>query len=311
MKLDQALVNYTVKININEGKSSHTVSSYTEDLKQYFLYLKKLGISDTRQIDDGIIESFLALQAETKKPASLARMSASIRSFHHFITFRYDEFDPSLNIEVHRGVKSLPIFATVAELNHLMNSFDDSDPEQLLDHAILELIYTCGLRVSEACSITCNRVDLETGIARVLGKGNKERIVPIPVGSIPILKNYRDLVRPVYEKKRINNFFINRLGRCVNNRYVERLLQMKCNEINIQKHLTPHKLRHSYATHMLQGGADLRSIQEMLGHSDIQTTEIYTHVQNEQVFKDYAKYNPEENAGELKVEIDPKKFERK
>ena len=172
MKLDQALENFIVEINTNEGKSPRTVSSYTEDLEEYFSYLTEQGIKETKQIDDGLIESFLAVQAKNKKPASIARMSASIRSFHHFMTFRYDENDPSLNIEVHRGIKSLPVFATVNELNRLMDSFDDSDPKQMLDHAILEMIYTCGLRVSEACNMTSNRVNLETGIVREIGRAH-------------------------------------------------------------------------------------------------------------------------------------------
>lgn len=310
MDIDKALRSFLTEINVNEGKSMHTVSSYHEDLNQYVDYLKQQQITDTKDIDDGLIESFLAFQSEIKKTSSIARMSASIRSFHHYVAERYEESDPSLIMEVHHGGRSLPIFATVDELNRLMDSFDDSDPRQLLDHAILELIYSCGLRVSEACNMTCNRLDLDIGIARVLGKGNKEREVPIAKGSIAVLKQYRDIVRPVFEKGRTNLFFINRLGKPITSKHVEVLMQNKCRELNLHKHLTPHKLRHSYATHMLQGGADLRSIQEMLGHSNIGTTEIYTHVQNEQVFRDYNEYNPEEDASHLDIKIDPKKFKK-
>jgi len=293
MKLDRALQQYVVEINVNEGKSLRTVSSYRQDLTEYLAYLKKRGIQDTEEIDDGLIEAFLAVQSEAKKSTSVVRMSASIRSFHHFLAFRYDENDPSLNLEVKKDQKTLPVFATVHEISALMDSFDDGDPQQLFQHALLEMIYSCGLRVSEACSMTMNQVNLETGIIRVLGKGNKERNVPIAHGSIAVLKQYRDIVRPVYLKRSSNLFFLNRLGRRVTPRSVELLMAEKCRELGIEKHLTPHKLRHSYATHLLQGGADLRSIQEMLGHSDIQTTEIYTHVQNAQIQKDYAKYHPE------------------
>lgn len=293
MKLDRALQQYIVEINVNEGKSLRTVSSYREDLKEYLEYLEKWNIHDTEEIDDGIIESFLAVQSKHKKSASIVRMTASIRSFHHFLAFRYEEEDPSQNLEVKKDQRTLPVFATVNEISTLMDSFDDADPQQLFQHALLEMIYSCGLRVSEACSLTLNQVNLDTGIVRVLGKGEKERTVPIARGSVKVLRQYRDVVRPVYMKRSTNLFFLNRLGRRVTPRSVELLMEQKCVELGFKKHLTPHKLRHSYATHLLQGGADLRSIQEMLGHSDIQTTEIYTHVQNAQIQKDYAKYHPE------------------
>ena len=297
MKLEKALEQYLTHIQINEGLSLRTVKSYQSDLNQYFSYLKEEGITDTKKISDQVIEDYLIESRKKKSATSISRLAASIRSFHHYLSFMYDENDPSLNIEVHRGEKKLPIFCTVEEINRLMSSFDDSIPKEALDHAILELIYACGLRVSEAVSLTINRVDLETGLVRVLGKGNKERVVPIATGSIPTIKHYLLVVRPLYLKRKSNLFFINRFGKKVTTRYVETMLKLKCDEVGIKKHITPHKLRHSYATHLLQGGADLRSIQEMLGHSDIQTTEIYTHVQNKHVFESYEKFHPGFNKG--------------
>ena len=292
MKLTDALKRYLTELTVNEGKSVRTVKSYESDLKQYISFLEAEGIKDTKKISGDLVEGFIIEQSLSKKGTSLSRMAASIRSFHQYLSYLYDEKDPSLNIEVHRGVKSLPGFASVDEINALMASFDDSNPEQLFHHALLELIYSCGMRVSEATSITVNRVDLETGMVRILGKGNKERIVPIPRGSIPVLERYLHLVRPVYLKKNTNLFFINRFGRKVTRESVEKLLRDKCTELGFQAHITPHKLRHSYATHLLQGGADLRAIQEMLGHSDIKTTEIYTHVANRQMFESYARFHP-------------------
>ena len=292
MKLTDALKRYLTELNVNEGKSVRTVKSYESDLKQYLSFLEAEGIKDTKKISGDLIEEFIMEQSLSKKGTSLSRMAASIRSFHQYLSYLYDEKDPSLNIEVHRGVKSLPVFASVDQINTLMASFDDSNPEQLFQHALLELIYSCGMRVSEATSITVNRVDLDTCMVRILGKGNKERIVPIPRGSIPVLERYLHLVRPVYLKKNTNLFFLNRFGRKVTRESVEKLLREKCAELGFQEHITPHKLRHSYATHLLQGGADLRAIQEMLGHSDIKTTEIYTHVANRQMFESYARFHP-------------------
>lgn len=292
MKLDEALKEYLMHIRINEGKSRRTGISYEEDLKQYIAWLKEEGISDTGKITSDMVEDFIVEQQQTKASSSIVRMASSIRSFHRDLAFMHDEKDPSLNLEVHKDTKTLPVFCTVDEINQLMGSFNDENPREYLDHAILEMIYACGLRVSEVTSLTLNRVDLDAGKCRVLGKGDKERIVPIPDGSIAFLKGYRDIVRPVFLKGRSNLFFLNRFGRKITSKYVENLLAQKCNELNFKKHITPHKLRHSYATHMLQGGADLRTIQEILGHSNIATTEIYTHVQNRQLFDSYEKYHP-------------------
>ncbi|MBR2066655.1 MAG: tyrosine-type recombinase/integrase, partial [Solobacterium sp.] len=238
------------------------------------------------------IEDFIHAQAKTKAQNSLVRMAASIRSFHHYLAFMYNEEDPSLNLSVNKGIKSLPIFCTVDEIKQLMTSFDDQKPLEMMQHCLLEMIYACGLRVSEVCNLTINRIDLDTGKLRVLGKGDKERIIPIPKASIPLFKEYRDVTRPILVKKKNTYFFINRLGNPITPRSIEYLLEHKCSELGFKKHITPHKLRHSYATHMLQGGADLRSIQEILGHSNISTTEIYTHIENKQLFDTYEQYHP-------------------
>lgn len=289
MKLDKAFQQYLVHLKVNQGKSQRTISAYEQDLRQYIDWLEENEIHDTKKITSQLIQSYLVQQHSFKSSNSIVRMAASIRSFHQDLAFMYDEHDPSLTIEVHRDHEVLPVYCTVDEITKLMNSFDDKDPKQYTDHALLEIIYACGLRVSECVSLTLNRVDLDTGMLRVLGKGNKERLVPIPKGSLAFLKYYRDVIRNGYLKKKTNLFFINQYGRKVTTKYIENLLVEKCTECNFQKHITPHKLRHSYATHLLQGGADLRSIQEMLGHSDIQTTQIYTHVQNKQVFDAYEK----------------------
>ena len=312
MKTEQALERYRVQLTMNEGKSPRTVSSYLQDLGLYLDYLKEQGICDTDDIRPSDVETFITMQSEHKAPSSIARMASSIRSFHHFLSFLYEIPDPTISLEVHRGPSRLPVYGTVEEIRNLLGSFDDSDPRQCLYHAILEIIYSCGLRVSEAVGLTLNRVDLETGFVRVEGKGNKERIVPIPYGSIPILKHYRDVVRPLNEKKKSNLFFVNRLGRRVTTQSVEEVMRRKKAELGMKKKLTPHKLRHSYATHMLEGGADLRSIQEMLGHSSISTTQIYTHTGNETLRKSYDAYHPGELNEDLgNIEVRPWKKQKK
>ena len=300
MLIDKAYIQYKLHKNINEGMKERTLNSYLSDISQYIEWLKEHDIKDTASINTQLIQSFIIEQSQTKKDTSLVRMAASIRSFHEDISFMTGEDDPAVNIEVHKGKKSLPVFCTKEEINLLFNSFDDKDPKQYLNHALLKIIYDCGLRVSEVTSLTINRVDLESRTIRVLGKGDKERIVPIPSASIQFYQYYRDIIRSNFLKIKTNLFFINSYGRKVTSKYVEELLKNKCIELNFQKHITPHNLRHTYATQMLWGGAYLRSIQEMLGHSDISTTEIYTHVSNSQMFDSYEKYHP----GEFNEELD-------
>ena len=294
MKLSKALPKWQTYMASSKGEGARTISSYTSDLRQYFAFLKEEGIDDTEEITYDNIRDFIAEQSSEKASASVVRMAAAIRSFHGFLAFMYDEEDPSLNLTVHKNQKVLPVYCTQEEISRLMASFDDTKPQQLLDHAILELIYACGLRVSEACNLQVNEVDLESGKVRVTGKGNKTRIVPIASGARDVLKQYFSVVRPLFLKKNSTRFFINRYGRNVNPEYVQRMLHQKDLELGFTKHITPHKLRHSYATHLLENGADLRSIQEMLGHANIKTTELYTHVANPHMVKEYTQYHPGE-----------------
>ncbi len=291
MIVSEALKEYIVRLSMNQAKAHKTVISYQDDLEQYVTWLQEQQIDTMENITAQLIQDFLILQQQTKADSSVVRLASSIRGFHHDYSFMHDTYDPSLNIEVRNRAKVLPVFCSIEEISRLMNSFDDTDPVQYTNHAILELIYACGLRVSEAVTMTLNRVDLEAGKLRVLGKGDKERIVPIPHECLKFFRYYRDVIRNGFLKQKTNLFFINRFGKKITTKHVELLLQNKCMELHIQKHITPHKLRHSYATHMLQGGADLRSIQEILGHANIETTEIYTHVQNKQMFDAYHKYN--------------------
>ncbi|MBQ1482720.1 MAG: tyrosine-type recombinase/integrase, partial [Erysipelotrichaceae bacterium] len=196
------------------------------------------------------------------------------------------------NLKTSKGKKRLPVYATKNEIDQLMSVFDDEDIDDRFKHTILETIYGLGLRVSECCDLRVSQVNLRDGFVKVLGKGNKERVVPIPDQTRKMMEHYFSNIRPLRIKKNTNLFFINRLGKKIYPQYVEKIIQEKLEEAGLHKHLTPHKLRHSYATHLLEGGADLRVIQELLGHSDISTTEIYTHVQAERLKETYMKAHP-------------------
>ncbi|MBQ1347051.1 MAG: tyrosine recombinase [Erysipelotrichaceae bacterium] len=292
MKLDKAIREYIFALSTSEGKAANTVESYSRDLKKYVGFLQDRGIQDAEKVREEDIFSYTDKLIDEYSSASINRIKVSIRNFHRFLNFKYDLKDPSLNLKTSKGKKRLPVYATKNEIDQLMSVFDDEDIDDRFKHTILETIYGLGLRVSECCDLRVSQVNLRDGFVKVLGKGNKERVVPIPDQTRKMMEHYFSNIRPLRIKKNTNLFFINRLGKKIYPQYVEKIIQEKLEEAGLHKHLTPHKLRHSYATHLLEGGADLRVIQELLGHSDISTTEIYTHVQAERLKETYMKAHP-------------------
>ena len=292
MDLDKAIKDYIFSISIADGRAVNTVENYARDLKQYQIYLSKNQINDTGDIDDICIDKYISFLNKNYSPTSINRYKTSIRNFHRFLNFKYDLKDPTINLTVSRGQKRLPIYATKNEIEKLMSIFNDNIPEELFNHAILETIYGLGLRVSECCNLKTNQVNLDDGFVKVLGKGNKERVVPIPTNTLKLMKTYFLNIRTVWINKSTNYFFVNKHGKKIYSEYVEKMLKKSIIEAGISKHITPHKLRHSYATHLLEGGADLRVIQELLGHSDISTTEIYTHVDSSRLKQSYLNSHP-------------------
>ena len=299
MKTDRALKEYLLSLSGSEGKAENTVKSYARDLKKYIEYLKEEGIEDIEKADELLVEDFVFSLQEDYAASSQNRMKTSVRNFHRFLNFKYDIHDPTQNIQVTRGEKRLPVYCTVEEIEEIMSVFSE-EPKDILDHALLETIYGLGLRVSECCSLKISQVNLEEGFAKILGKGSKERLIPIPARTKDIMKIYFHNIRPLWQKRNDNSFFLNEKGHPVYPRYIQNMLESVIGKTSIRKHITPHKLRHSYATHLLEGGADLRTIQELLGHSDISTTEIYTHVESGRLKNTYMKSHPMSNIGGLK-----------
>ncbi|MBQ3963349.1 MAG: tyrosine recombinase [Erysipelotrichaceae bacterium] len=300
MKLDQAIREYIISLSTAEGKAKNTVESYSRDLKQYSDYLKENNITDTSKIKEETIYSYIDDLNDRYASTSINRIKTTIRNFHRYLNFKYNLKDPSLNVATSKGKKRLPVYATKQEIEKLMSVFNDEDPQDLFDHTILETIYGLGLRVSECCDMRTSQVNLTDGFVKILGKGNKERLIPIPDKTKKLMHMYFANVRTLWQKKNTNRFFINHFGKPIYSEYVENLIRNKAYEAGIKKPLTPHKLRHSYATHLLEGGADLRVIQELLGHSDISTTEIYTHVEQERLKEAYMNAHPFANRKKLK-----------
>ena len=300
MKIDFAIKDYIFTLSTSEGKAKLTVSAYSADLKYYLDFLNKKGIFEVEKIKDSDIDDYIKTLNSEYRAKSINRKKVAIRNFHKYLNFKYDLKDPSLNVTVSKGEKRLPIYATKNEIDKLMSIFNDEIPEDLFNHAILESIYGLGLRVSECCNLKTNQINIDDGFVKIIGKGNKERVIPIPSNTLNVMKQYFMNVRPIWIEKSTNNFFINKNGKHIYSKYVENMLKNSIIKAGISKNLTPHKLRHSYATHLLEGGADLRVIQELLGHSDISTTEIYTHVESERLKNSYLNAHPLAKSGGLK-----------
>lgn len=300
MKIQDAIDDFTTDLATHHGLAVSTIDNYKRDLKKYYDFLVDKKISDIEDVTDLIIDEYVNSLNDNYSANSINRSKSSIRNFHHNLNYKYEIKDPTINLTLSKREKRLPIYGTIDEIEQIMNYFDDSNNEDLFKHTILETIYGLGLRISECCNLKTNQVNLNEGFVNVIGKGDKERLLPIPKKTLTIMKNYYFNLRPLWLKKSTNYFFINRFSRKIYPGYVEQYLRYVINDLGIKKHLTPHKLRHSYATHLLEGGADLRVIQELLGHSDISTTEIYTHVESERLKSAYEKYHPLSKAGGLK-----------
>ena len=278
----------------NERRSSnHTVKNYLVDLTQFvnFLEGRKKGQA-VHDIDHLSVREYLGTLFGSKNPTSIARKLSSLRSFFDFCIKRgLIKSNPAKEVPSPKVPKRVPKFLTVDEVFALLDSPSTNDALGRRDKGILELLYASGLRVSELVGLNLPDVDLKEGTVRVLGKGRKERIVPVGKKACDSLRNYLDL-RPALTNESDGAIFVNRSGTRLSTRAVERLLIKYIKQSGIQKAATPHVLRHTFATHLLNAGADMRGIQELLGHSSLSTTQKYTHVGIEKMMEVYDKAHP-------------------
>ena len=254
--------------------------------------MNDLGIHDVQSIRECDINDYLIELREDFTPATVNRRLASIRSFHRFLAQRDPELiDPSRFLRGSKKQAHLPLYLNETEITRILESFNTSDLD-VLHKSIIELLYGCGLRVSECCSLRMKQLHLDQKIIRVTGKGNKERMLPLHAEGSTVLRQYVVYVRPQWEKTRSPYVFLNSRGMPLNRQYVHHMIKEKVRELGLNPHYSAHSFRHSFATHLLDGGADLRVVQELLGHSDIQTTQIYTHVQNKRLKQAYDCFHP-------------------
>lgn len=280
---------------VERGLAENTLDSYRNDLSLYMQYLEnnKIGsIQATKRTD---IISFLIEQKELgKATATIARNIASIRAFYQYLLRdKYIEIDPSQNLDSPKLEKHLPKVLSLEQVDYLLNLPDTKTLLGIRDKAMFELLYATGIRVSELVSLKVADLNLSMGFVQCFGKNSKERIIPMGSQAIDSLTHYLNEVYPVLQKPHSNNsLFLNRNGRELTRQGFWGILKNYEKKMHLDFSITPHTIRHTFATHLLENGADLRSVQEMLGHVDIATTQIYTHVTKARLREVYSKTHP-------------------
>lgn len=288
----QALDDYMLYLGLVENKSENTKQAYNSDLRLYLNWMEKHGIKNTENISRADIERFLQDYLADHKTSSANRMLASLHSFHQWLhIYGTDPSNPMQGVEGMQAPKTLPGYVSESGMKRVLDTFDESDRD-ILDRTILCVLYSCGLRVSELCSLLENDVRLQQKQLRITGKGNKERIVPLTDYAIRQMQTYQDYARPDVHDP---HFFLTVKGKPLYRSYVTRLVKAKNTEAGLNSSISPHSYRHGFATGLLEGGADLRVVQELLGHASIQTTQIYTHVETGRLKKAYDQAMPELN----------------
>lgn len=285
-------INYLV---FEKGLSEKTIESYSSDLSKYLDFLKQKGVKDITQADTPLIlKHLIALRESGLGSKSCARHLITLRGFYRFLVQdKILEFDPAKLIDLPKSGLKLPDVLSVSEVNLLLNIPDINKSLGKRNSAMLELLYAAGLRVSELVNLKFLDVNLEACFVRVLGKGSKERIVPFGLYAKNKIDDYINNSRPLLLKNRISKYlFVARAGKPMTRQGFWKLLKVYVKQAGIKKKVTPHSLRHSFASHLLEGGADLRTVQVMLGHVDISSTQIYTHVARDHLRQIHEKYHP-------------------
>jgi integrase/recombinase XerD len=293
--MDATVQSFLDYLNIERGLSRNTISAYGRDLSQFVAYLRTCGITDAGAIDEGMLQGFIqGLRKAGMSPGSIGRKLSAIKTFCKFACREgYVRKDFTANIDAARGVKRLPGVLTIEDVSALLSQPSGKEPLLLRDKAMLETLYASGLRVSELIGLRLMDLNLNVGFVRCFGKGSKERIVPLGKVAITHLNEYITVARLGLARSGSSEYlFLTNRGKKMSRVSFWKIIKKYAARAGIQKNITPHTLRHSFATHLLQGGADLRSIQEMLGHADIATTQVYTHVSREKLKEVYRESHP-------------------
>ena len=292
MDWNKAIKNYYIYLSIERSLSKNTVDAYIRDIKNLAKFSKKKPFKIKR---DDIINYINFLNISKKSSRTQARIISSIKTFYNYLIF--DEKitqNPSSEIYSPKLEKKLPIVLSTEEIDRIISCFDLSKENGERNRTIIECLYSCGLRVTELVNLKISEINFIDGYIKIIGKGNKQRITPINKKLSTYLKNYIDNIRSMLkiDKNNSDYLFLNRRGKKISRVLVFNIVKTACKKVGIKKNISPHTFRHSFATHLVEGGADLRAVQEMLGHSNITTTEIYTHLDTNYLKEEMVNYHP-------------------
>ena len=300
--MESLIQQYAAHLRNERNLSAHTLRNYLSDLAQFQNFLRERelaldadGAVAAGKVDIHVVRAYLASLAADRKKSSIGRKLAALKGFFRYlVTTKRLDHDPLLLINSPKQEKPLPKFLTVDDAFHLLDAVKLENGLDLRDRAVLEVFYSTGIRVSELVGLDWADIDVQLGIVRVVGKGSKERIVPIGAVALKSLESYGDSVRQQWQVscRGETPVFLNHRGRRITTRSVARIVEKHLKLAGIQIKMGPHGLRHSFATHLLNGGADLRVIQELLGHVSLSTTQRYTHLNLDQLTAVYDKAHP-------------------
>lgn len=295
MEIPAASSAFATHVKVEKGLSSNTVEAYERDLAKFSAFAQKRKLSLETVSRDDLVDFLASLYREKLESKTVARHLVTLRNFFRFaLTHELLTSDPTVTLESPKIRRSLPGYLRFEEVEKLLAQPDEKTALGLRDRAMLEVLYSTGLRVSELVGLKVADLDTKVGSIRCIGKGDKERIVPAGRKAVGIVEKYLRLARPKLMPKGVSSaaLFVNRRGRALSRVGVWKILSSYGKRAGLRAALTPHMLRHSFATHLLERGADLRSVQLMLGHSDISTTQIYTHVVEERLKQIYKAHHP-------------------
>ncbi len=296
MNWNNTIQDYQAFLKIERGMAKNSIESYSRDVKKLMVYLEKNSIKVSPiSIDEEIIQQFIYTISKKVNARSQARQISGLRNFFNYLIFEdYRKDNPTDLIETPKIGRILPDTISTEEIDIIIKQIDLSTPEGERNRTIIETLYSCGLRVSELINLKISDLFFKEGFIRVIGKGNKQRFVPINKNTIKFINFYKDQIR-----SKINNqkgfedtLFLNRRGKQITRNMIFMIIKDLVTKAGIHKNVSPHTFRHSFATHLLENGADLRAIQQMLGHESITTTEIYMHVDKSFLKDVVEKYHP-------------------
>lgn len=290
-----SVASFLTFLQLSEGLSVNTLAAYRKDMELYCHWLHQQSISAIEEVGQHEVESYLlSLQEAGRSDKSNARMLSTLKRYYQWGVGLADFLvDPTVLIKAPKVMKSIPSVLTEQQVVDLLSSPDLTTPLGIRDRAILELMYATGLRVSEVVGLPFEQVNLSAGLVQVVGKGSKERIVPMGELAIEWIERYLREARPLLVKQKwVDTLFVSNFGRTMTRQTLWHRVKNLAFDVGIQTHLSPHTLRHAFATHLLNHGADLRTVQLLLGHTDLSTTQIYTHVAKERLHQLHKQHHP-------------------